>query len=222
MLRFILVVCLMLFVVTAQVFAQSSKQDVVHLKNGSVIHGTITELIPGKLQIKIKTQDGNIFVYHIEDLARVSLERRKAIRYQQRDPWISFGLSVICPGGGQVYNKQYGKGAILFTSTVIGVILLMRNTESDLIGGTEEDYQSIYDDLVDIGPDDVGLILGGVLGIGGYVYSVVDAPKSANKINRQGGIAYGHLLEFDSDRTTLGIDPVVSRKRFGTMLTLHW
>ncbi len=221
MLRFILVVCLM-FVVTVQVFAQSSKQDVVHLKNGSVIRGTITELIPGQLQIKIKTQDGNIFVYHIEDLARVSLERRRPSIYQQRDPWIAFGLSAICPGGGQVYNKHYGKAVILFTSTIIGVILLRRNTESDLIGGTKEDYQGIYDDLVDIGPDDVGLILGGILGIGGYVYSVIDAPKSANKINRQGGIAYGHLLEFDSDRTTLGIDPIVSRKTFGTMLTLHW
>ena len=222
MLRFILVLCLM-FVLTAQVSAQRPKQDVVHLKNGSVIRGTITELIPGKLQIKIKTQDGNLFVYRIDELVKVSLERRGAISYQQRDPWIAFGLSVICPGGGQVYNKHYGKGAILFTSTIIGAILLMRNTESDLIGGTEEDYQNIYDDLVDIGPDDVGLILGGVLGIGGYLYSVIDAPKSANEINRRGGqVSYGHLIEFDSDRTTLGVDPVASRNRFGTMLTLHW
>ena len=222
MLRFILVVCLMAFVVTASVFAQQPKEDVIHLKNGSIIRGTITELIPGKLQLKIKTQSGNLFVHRLEEIAKVSIAKRSHFSYLKRDPWIAFALSAICPGGGQIYNKQHGKGGVLFTATIIGLILLARSDESDLIGGTTEDYENIYEDLVDFGPDDVKFVLGVVLGVGGYLYSLIDAPKSANKINRQGYLSYGHLIEFDNDRTTLGIDTVASRNRFGTILTLHW
>ena len=66
MLRFMLIVCLILFVATVQAFAQQPKEDVVHLKNGSVVHGTITELIPGEIatedtdarQEPIRLQDG--------------------------------------------------------------------------------------------------------------------------------------------------------------------
>ena len=221
MLRLILVLCLMLFVATSQVFAQHPKQDVVHLKNGSVIRGTITELIPGRLQIKIKTQDGNLFVYRMSELAKVSLGRQPGISYQKRDPWIAFALSFILPGGGQIYNKHYGKAGVLFTATIIGAALVMREVGDDLIGGSNEDYQAIYDDLVDFGPDDGVLALGGVLGVGGYLYSLIDAPQSAQKINRQ-GYSYGHLIEFDNDRTTFAVDPVVSRNRFGTLLTLRW
>lgn len=222
MLRFILVVCLMAFVATASVFAQQPKEDVIHLKNGSVIRGTITELIPGKLQLKIKTQNGNLFVHRLDEISKVSIAKREGLIYLKRDPWIAFALSAVCPGGGQIYNKQYGKGGVLFTATIIGLILLTRSDEGELIGGTTEDYETIYEDLVDFGPDDVRFVLGVVLGIGGYVYSLVDAPKSANKINRQGYLSYGHLIEFDGDRTTLGVDPIASRNRFGTMLTLHW
>ena len=226
MLRFMLIVCLILFVATVQAFAQQPKEDVVHLKNGSVVHGTITELIPGKLQLKIQTRDKNLFVYKMEEIAKISIGQKGDLNYQsyqKRDPWIAFGLSFILPGGGQVYNKHYGKGAVLFTATIIGAIVLSKNGGGDLIGGTKEDYEAIYDDLVDFGPDDGPFVLGAVLGIGGYLYSVIDAPKSANKINQQGGyLSYGHLIEFDGDRTTLGIDPVVSRNKFGSMLTLHW
>ena len=225
MLRFIFVVCLILFVATVQVFAQQPKQDVVHLKNGSVIRGTITELIPGKLQLKIQTRDKNLFVYKMEEIAKISIGQKGDLSYQsyqKKDPWIAFGLSFILPGGGQIYNKHYGKGVVLFTATIIGAVLVMREVGDDLIGGSKEDYEAIYDDLVDFEPDDGVLALGGVLCVGGYLYSLIDAPKSANKINRQGGISYGHLIEFDNDRTTLGIDPVASRNRFGTMLTLHW
>ena len=51
----------------------------------------------------------------------------------------------------------------------------------DLIGGTKEDYEAIYDDLVDFGPDDGPFVLGAVLGIGGYLYSIVDATKVCHR-----------------------------------------
>jgi hypothetical protein len=46
-------------------------EDVVYLNDGSVIHGTITEEIPGK-SIKIETKDGNIFVYKMRDIEKIT------------------------------------------------------------------------------------------------------------------------------------------------------
>lgn len=46
-------------------------EDVVYLKDGSVIHGTITEETPGK-KIKIETKDGNVFVYKMKQIDRIT------------------------------------------------------------------------------------------------------------------------------------------------------
>jgi len=40
-------------------------QDIVYLKNGSVIRGTILEMIPG-VTIKIVTADRSVFIYKME------------------------------------------------------------------------------------------------------------------------------------------------------------
>ena len=72
MLRFILVACLTAFVVTAPVFAQQT-EDVVHLKNGSIVRGTIIEQIPGE-SLKIQTQGGSVFVYTMNEIAKISKE----------------------------------------------------------------------------------------------------------------------------------------------------
>ncbi len=72
MLRFILVSCLTVFVATSTVFAQQM-EDVVHLKNGSVIRGTIIEQIPGE-SLKIQTQGGSVFVYTMDEIAEIGRE----------------------------------------------------------------------------------------------------------------------------------------------------
>lgn len=53
-----------------------SNQEVVYLKNGSVIHGIILEQVPDKT-IKIKTSDGSIFVYQMSDVDKISMEEVK-------------------------------------------------------------------------------------------------------------------------------------------------
>ena len=50
--------------------------DVVYLKNGSVIKGTIIEQVPN-VQIKIQTKDGNIFVYKFEEIEKMTKEQSK-------------------------------------------------------------------------------------------------------------------------------------------------
>ena len=73
MLRFILVVCLTAFVsVTSQVGAHQM-EDVVHLKNGSIVRGTIIEQILGE-SLKIQTQGGSVFVYTMDEIVKISRE----------------------------------------------------------------------------------------------------------------------------------------------------
>jgi hypothetical protein len=49
--------------------AQANRRDIVYLKNGSIIKGDILEVIPNET-IKIKTSDGNIFVFKVDEVER--------------------------------------------------------------------------------------------------------------------------------------------------------
>ncbi|RLD34094.1 MAG: hypothetical protein DRJ15_00545 [Bacteroidetes bacterium] len=48
-------------------------EDVVYLKNGSIIHGMIIEQIPNQT-IKIKTADGNLFVFEYTQIEKITKE----------------------------------------------------------------------------------------------------------------------------------------------------
>lgn len=50
--------------------------DVVYLKNGGMIRGTIIEQV-FNVQIKIQTKDGNIFVYKVDEIEKVTKEQVK-------------------------------------------------------------------------------------------------------------------------------------------------
>jgi len=68
------VVSLLFMAVIMHVAALSQKmQDVVYLKNGSIIRGIVIEQVPGQ-SIKIQTKDGNAFVYKMEDIERMTRE----------------------------------------------------------------------------------------------------------------------------------------------------
>ena len=56
-------------------FSQISLQDVVYLRNGSIIRGDIIEMVPGET-VKIMTTDGSVFVHAFANLEReVTLSR---------------------------------------------------------------------------------------------------------------------------------------------------
>lgn len=65
---------LLLFaLITTVSFGQSNYQDVVYLKNGSIIRGTIIEQVPNK-SIKIETADRSVFVYQIDEIEKLTKE----------------------------------------------------------------------------------------------------------------------------------------------------
>jgi hypothetical protein len=60
-------------VMTAALFGQNNLQDVIYLKNGSIIRGTIAEQIPNK-SIKITTKDQIVFMYEMNDIDKITKE----------------------------------------------------------------------------------------------------------------------------------------------------
>ncbi len=67
----------LLCVIGIMAFASSAYaqmlQEVVYLKNGSVIKGVIVEQIPNE-SIKIRTNDGSIFAYQMSDVEKITKE----------------------------------------------------------------------------------------------------------------------------------------------------
>lgn len=53
--------------------SQTIYEDVVYLKNGSIIHGMIIEQVPNQ-SIKIQTKDGNVFFCKIEEVQKMTKE----------------------------------------------------------------------------------------------------------------------------------------------------
>lgn len=52
-------------------FAQVGEPvDILYLKNGSMIRGTIIELVPDKT-VKIRTSDGSVFVYKMDEVEKI-------------------------------------------------------------------------------------------------------------------------------------------------------
>lgn len=69
--RTFLLLTMIFFTVT--VFAQQRMQDVVYLKNGSIIRGQVMEMTPEK-GIKVETADHSLFVFSLSEIIKVVKE----------------------------------------------------------------------------------------------------------------------------------------------------
>ena len=58
-------------------------QEVVYLKNGSIIRGTIIEQVPDK-SLKIQTNDGSIFAYEMAEVEKITKEQATAYENNKR------------------------------------------------------------------------------------------------------------------------------------------
>ena len=256
MLRFILVACLTAFVATAPLFAQQM-EDVVYLKDGTIVRGTIIEQIPGE-SLKIQTQGGSMFLYTLDEIAKIvkepvlepevkaepdpkpddttdeaakmaqesMLEMKGQVRVKKKEPWLAFALSLVMPGAGQFYNDQYTKGVVQLGAVAAGAGLVFIGVQDNYKAyGLDADGNPFYHWTDPEGNNKTRALPGGILWACFHLWSMIDAPRSAIRINeqsRQSNPAYGHLLEFDGDRATLGVDPVVWPDVSGARLTLHF
>jgi len=69
----LLILPLFLCGIMLNVKAQKGYEEVVYLKNGSIIRGVIIEQVPNET-LKIKTRDGSIFVFKIDETEKITKE----------------------------------------------------------------------------------------------------------------------------------------------------
>lgn len=134
--KFLLLVAVV--AMTSSLFAQTNTMlDVVYCKNGSVIKGVIIEQIPNQ-SIKIQTSDGNIFVYSMEDVEKITKEQ---VAVKSNENTSIQDEDASCFKGSQdaeihYQNKGAYRGGIwactLLGSPLIGLIPTIAAVTSDL------------------------------------------------------------------------------------------
>lgn len=88
LLKYLLYSLLGLFVlISTAIYSQKNYQDVVYLKNGSVIRGIITEQIPNKY-IKIETVGDNIFVFQVDEIEKLTKEESRALHNVSKNSFL--------------------------------------------------------------------------------------------------------------------------------------
>ncbi len=69
-----LLLAITLVFIASLAVAQNNYQDVVYLKNGSIVRGIIVEQLPN-VSLKIETADGNLFVFQMTEIEKITKER---------------------------------------------------------------------------------------------------------------------------------------------------
>lgn len=179
--------------------AQQQEEDVVYLKDGSILRGVIIEDVPGE-SLRIRTRDGNVFRLSYDRIDRRTKEPvlavapapaggtpsqpRAQVTTGRKSPGVAFLLSFLIVGAGQGYNGQWGKALLMAGGAVTSLAIAGAGAE----------------DCVDF--EDCGRFTLGVVGALGFaLWSWIDAPISASAINTR--IDMGLALEV-GPRTQLG------------------
>jgi hypothetical protein len=105
-----------------------------------------------------------------------------AMQAGYKDPGTSTLLSVVVPGGGQLYSGETGKGLALLGVGLGGLTVGVAMTSSS-VGVSCEGF-SCEDDT-----NYVPMALGYVAFFGSWIYGIIDADDSARRMNVKRGLA---------------------------------
>jgi len=88
--------------------------DVIYLKNGSVVKGTIIETLIGQ-SVKIQTRDGNLFVYKMEEIEKIAKEtvgQEQSQMTQQKQRAVLAGQIGVFNTAVDNFDKVYGSSSV--------------------------------------------------------------------------------------------------------------
>lgn len=98
-----IVTFILTFFFSLTLFAQGSKRDLVYLKNGSIIRGTIILQDPGKM-IKLKTPDRNLWVFAYDQVD--SIARVVKVKSPQKAGYFNLTEIGVLAGNSANYKKN--------------------------------------------------------------------------------------------------------------------
>ena len=192
--------------------AQSDWQDVVYLKNGSIVRGIIVEQVPN-VSLKIQTFDGSTFVFNIADVEKMTKEQAispkaynintpKAV--SEKSPGLAGFLSFLVPGIGQFYNGESKKGWTDLGVYIGGYALccvgagVMSNAYS-YYAGEYHFQETTYNTGCAL------LVIGGVVVLVDWISSISDARRSAKRINAENG----YVTYMFNENCSFGLQPAL-------------
>jgi len=188
--------------------ADPQMEDVVYLKNGSIIRGMIVEQIPNE-QLKIQTSDGSVFVFTFDEIERIAKEeayrQAKEPSGGEKNTAVAFILSFLIPGGGQFYNGQNGKGAAMLLLYLVGAGTFFANYPQETA-----DCYGYYCDTETSGNETLayaGLAAASAV----WLWSVIDAPVIASRMNRERGYSLLNVRITDHTALNFSVDKAGER-----------
>lgn len=201
--------------IISQAHGSDSTEDVVYLKDGSVVRGQIVEQVPGDY-VRMQTIGGSVFVFEVSEIANIKKEPQMPIA-KKKHPILAATMSMVLPGLGQFYTEEYGAGFGYVLVTVVGTAFWVAGKNDRFtfwsikrdVGITDYEVRNSWQSCV-----------GSALWGAALVNSAMNAYKSAKQMNERNQQA--HLFQRDGDRFTVGIDAITSRKRLGTMVSLRF
>lgn len=172
--RLLILLC---FIIFSTGFSNTS-EDVVYLKNGSIIRGSIIEQIPNK-SIKVQTNDGSIFVYDTVSIEKILKE----------NPFINSAITSPQIEKMMLLNRQNNDVLLLGASyglTLVGSLVMGVNNMASLLVPVAGPFLQM---LVVSGTDypaknrDYILLLASGLVQGYCVYDFIKAGEKINNID---------------------------------------
>lgn len=201
--------------VPSAVNAQQQEEDVVYLKDGSVLRGTIIEDVIGE-SLRIRTRDGNVFRIAYDRIDRRTRENavvsapvqttpttnqpRAQITTGRKNPGVAFILSFLLVGAGQGYNGQWGKALLMAGGAATSFAIAKGGMDK-----CDPDYYSEEE-------EDCSQVALGVVGVLGFaIWSWIDAPVSASAINTRLDMGIASAEFGPRPRLGLPSDDIVGR-----------
>lgn len=207
------IVCVMVIGLFSFAEAQQFTEDVIYLKNGSVVRGIIVEQIPSET-LRIRTKGGSEFVFKMSDVLKITKELPiveppgpvpPSTYIKEKDPTLAFILSFLLVGTGQLYVEEYS-AAYTHWLVAIGSLVL-------IVTAAEDDY-STYDPDGDNVYGGFGLLVM----LTNWVVSMVSAPSQAHAFNEKQHLKRGvSLLE-----NRLFLKSYTSGEAQGALLSLRF
>ena len=122
-------------------------------------------------------------------------------RVVEKNPWIAFLLSTAIVGSGQYYNQQYSKGSAMFITAAAGIGMYFYSKADNY------EHWISYKIIDQKNNDSMGPV-GLSLTLGAIVWSMVDAPVTAIKINER-------------NQQAMTMRPMIDRNRVGVVFSLN-
>ena len=137
---------------------------------------------------------------------------------KEKNPWAAFFFSMLIPGGGQFYNDEGSKGLLMLTGAAAGFGIMIygfSDTQEELVSSITESVTSTtrsrqFSSHYEESGNEAVITIGALVYLASSTWSLIDAPISATRINRE------------ARQASLQINPLVAPDFAGASLSLRF